>query len=155
MSWMDVNQNLFSALKLEKTTMFVILALIVVVASFNIASTLIMMVMEKTRDIGILKAIGATTISIYFIFTLEGLLIGVIGTLLGAGLGFLLTFTLKTYKFIKLPKEIYYLDALPVKMQYADSVVIIICAIIISLLSTIYPALRAGRLNPVETLRYE
>ncbi len=155
MSWMDVNRNLFSALKLEKTTMFVILALIVVVASFNIASTLIMMVMEKTRDIGILKAIGATTRSIYFIFTLEGLLIGTIGTLLGTGLGFLLTFLLKTYKFIKLPKEIYYLDTLPVKMQYADSVIIIICAIIISLLSTIYPALRAGRLNPVETLRYE
>jgi len=121
-TWADLNRNLFSALKLEKLTMFVILTLIVLVACFNIASTLIMMVIEKTKDIGILKSIGATSDMINFIFILEGLLIGAIGTVLGLVAGTGLCALLKRYQFIQLPKEIYYIDHLPVQMQLGDSI---------------------------------
>ena len=152
---MDINRNLFEALKLEKTAMFVIMALIVIVASFNIASTLIMLVMEKTKDIGILKSMGATGRSIRAIFTLEGVFIGLAGTIVGAIGGAFLCRLLSTYQFIKLPKEIYYLDTLPVKMEMVDSVIIISAALIISLLATLYPAHQAARLNPVDALRYE
>ena len=153
--WMSLNKNLFSALKLEKTVMFIIVALIVVVACFNIAGTLIMMVMEKTKDIGILKAIGATNKAIKKIFTLQGLIIGLSGTALGAAAGILLCFLLKTYKFINLPRDIYYIERLPVEMRPIDSVIIIACALTISLLATIYPAQQAAKLDPAETLRYE
>lgn len=154
-SWMDINRNLFSALRLEKTAMFIILALIVLVACFNIVSTLIMVVMEKTKDIGILKSIGATNKSIKKIFSSEGLIIGLSGTALGAGAGFLLCYLLKTYRFIKLPPDIYYIDRLPVRVEWTDSVIIILAAIIISWVATLYPARRAAKLNPVEALRYE
>jgi len=153
--WMSLNRNLFSALRLEKTVMFVIVALIVLVACFNIAGHLIMMVMEKTKDIGILKAIGATNKAIKRIFTLEGLIIGLSGTALGAAGGALLCFLLKTYNFISLPRDIYYIEKLPVQMRWVDSVIIIAGALIISLLAAIYPARQAARLNPAETLRYE
>ncbi|MBU2063472.1 MAG: ABC transporter permease, partial [Candidatus Omnitrophica bacterium] len=154
-TWMDLNHNLFEALKLEKTAMFVILTLIVLVASLNIASTLIMMVMEKTKDIGILKAIGATASAIRAIFMMVGMSIGVIGTILGAAAGMILAYALKTYPFIKLPKDIYYIDTLPIKVDTADIVWIVLAALGISLFSTIYPAYQASRLNPVEALRYE
>lgn len=154
-SWQDMNKNLFSALKLEKTVMFIILALIVVVAALNIASTLIMVVMEKTKDIGILKSIGATNSSIKAIFTLEGFLIGLIGTVLGACAGLWICFCLKKYQFIHLPPDIYYVDRLPVQVELYDSFMIIMSALIISLIATFYPAHQASRLNPVEALRYE
>jgi len=154
-SWSDLNKNLFSALKLEKITMFIILALIVVVACFNIVSTLIMMVMEKTRDIGILKSIGVTNSSIKKIFMLNGFFIGFIGTTLGAGIGFLLCYLLKTYQFIKLPRDIYYLDRLPVNLNITDFVTVVVAAIVISLISTLYPAWQAARMEPAEALRYE
>ena len=154
-SWSDLNKNLFSALKLEKITMFIILALIVVVACFNIASSLIMMVMEKTKDIGILKSIGATNSSIGKIFMLKGFLIGFIGTALGAAGGFGLCHLLDKYEFVKLPKEIYYIDKLPVNLNINDAVTVIMAAILITLVSTIYPAHQAARLEPVEALRYE
>lgn len=154
-SWTDLNKNLFSALKLEKTTMFIILALIVLVACFNIASTLIMMVMEKTKDIGILKSIGATNLSIKKIFIFNGFFIGFLGTVLGAGGGFFLCYLLKTYQFIKLPRDIYYIDRLPVNLEMFDSVAVIVAAILISLASTFYPAIQAARMEPVEALRYE
>ena len=154
-SWSELNKNLFSALKLEKITMFIILALIVVVASFNIASTLIMMVMEKTKDIGILKSIGADNISIRKIFMLDGFLIGFIGTFLGAIGGFILCYLLKTYQFIKLPRDIYYIDRLPVNLELFDYMAVIVSAMLISLLSTFYPAWQASKMEPVEALRYE
>ncbi|MBN3038603.1 MAG: lipoprotein-releasing ABC transporter permease subunit [Candidatus Omnitrophica bacterium] len=153
--WISLNSNLFGALKLEKTAMFVIVALIVVVACFNIAGTLIMMVMEKTKDIGILKAIGANNRAIKKVFTLEGLTIGVLGTVLGAGGGILLCHLLDTYQFIHLPRDIYYIDSLPVEMRIIDSIIIVGSALAISLLATVYPARQAAKLNPAETLRYE
>ena len=154
-TWADLNKNLFSALKLEKMTMFIILALIVLVACFNIVSTLIMMVMEKTKDIGVLKSIGATNLSIKKIFILNGFFIGFLGTSLGAALGFILCHLLKTYEFIKLPKDIYYIDRLPVNVNIQDSVAVIVAAIVISLVSTLYPAHQAAKLEPVDALRYE
>jgi len=154
-TWADLNRNLFSALKLEKLTMFIILALIVVVACFNIASTLIMMVIEKTKDIGILKSIGATNKMVNSIFTLEGLLIGLMGTALGLIVGIGLCGLLKKYQFIQLPKEIYYIDHLPVQMQWSDAIIISASAVLISLFATVYPAWQAARLNAVDALRYE
>lgn len=152
---MDLNRSLFAALKLEKLAMFVILSLIIIVACLNIISTLIMVVMEKTKDIGILKAIGATNRSIMAIFTLEGFLIGTIGTILGVASGLGLSYLLEKYQFIQLPRDIYYIDRFPVDVQFGDTVAIVIAALMISLLSCIYPAWQASRLNPVDALRYE
>ncbi len=154
-TWMDLNKSLFSALKLEKLAMFIILALIVVVACFNIISTLIMVVMDKTKDIGVLKSIGATNYSIMVIFTLEGFFVGAIGTILGAAGGLGLSYLLEKYQFIQLPRDIYYIDRFPVDVQLGDTVVIVCAALIISLISCFYPAWQAGRLNPVDALRYE
>lgn len=154
-TWIDSNRNLLEALKLEKTVMFIILTLIVTVACFNIASTLIMTVLEKTKDIGILKAIGASNLDIMSIFAMQGLVIGALGTSLGSALGILMCWCLKTYKFITLPKDIYYIDRLPVKLEMPDIAVIVISSIIISFVATIYPAYKASRLDPVESLRYE
>lgn len=155
MDWMQMNKNLFSALKLEKFAMFVILILIILVASFNIISTLIMNVIEKSREIAILKAMGATNKGIMTIFMLQGLLIGLFGTIIGVSSGYFLGYILGTYEIIKLPPDIYYLSHLPVKMKLFDFIAVSLSAITISLLATIYPAWQAARLNPVEPLRYE
>ncbi len=153
--WMQMNRNLFSALKLEKFAMFVILILIILVASFNIVSTLIMNVIEKKREIAILKAMGATNKGIMTIFMLQGLFIGLFGTIIGVTGGYLLTYVLNTYQIIKLPADIYYLSHLPVKTKGFDFMVVSLSAIVISFLATIYPAWQAAKLNPVEPLRYE
>ena len=153
--WMQLNRNLFSALKLEKFTMFIILTLIVVVASFNIVSTLIMNVIEKQREIAILKAMGATNKGIMGIFVFQGLIIGVVGTLLGVIGGYIICYLIGTYEIIKLPADVYYLSHLPVKTKPLDFLLVSVSAIIISLVSTIYPAYQAAKLNPVEPLRYE
>lgn len=155
LTWMDLNKNLFSALKLEKTVMFIILTLIVIVAAFNIASTLIMLVMEKTRDIGILKAIGIPNSSIKLIFSYEGMIIGMLGTILGVAGGLGLCYLLKNYQFIKLPADIYYIDCLPVKVEKIDLFLVTFFALLISYIATIHPAKQASRLEPVEALRYE
>ncbi len=155
-TWMELNANFFAALRLEKITMFIMLCLIVLVAAFNIVSTLIVMVVQKTRDIGVLKAMGMSRRRIRRIFTYEGLIIGFLGIGMGISLGWLLCFLLKKYQFIKLPPDIYYIDHLPVSLSFWPDVTwIILAALVITVLSTIYPALRAGRLDPIEALRYE
>jgi len=154
-TWMDANRNLLAALKLEKTVMFIILTLIVLVACFNIASALIMTVLEKTKDIGILKAIGASNLDVMLIFAAEGGLIGFLGTALGTLVGIGLSWCLKTYKFISLPNDIYYIDKLPVKLELQDIALIVMASLFISFVSTLYPSYQASRLDPVEALRYE
>jgi len=162
-NWMQMNKNLFSALKLEKRVMFIILSLIVLVAAFNIISALIMIVMEKSKDIAILKSMGATSRGIMKIFIYQGLIVGVIGTFLGciAGLSVALNlqkvslFVEKIFHFKILPGDVYYLSELPSQVNYGDVIVIIIGTLIVCFLSTIYPSLRASRLDPAEALRYE
>ncbi len=151
--WMEINKSLFSALKLEKTAMFIILTLIILVAAFNIASALIMMVMEKTKDIAVLKTMGATHQSIRTIFILQGMIIGVMGTLIGTISGVIACFFLKKYDFIQLP-DAYPFSTLPVQLEYTDVLVIAASAIIICFLSTLYPSYKASRMDPVEALRY-
>ncbi|BCB96878.1 ABC transporter permease [Dissulfurispira thermophila] len=153
--WMQMNRNLFSALKLEKFAMFIILILIVLVASFNIVSTLMMNVMEKQKEIAILKAMGAKNQGIMMVFMFQGLLIGIVGTVIGVTGGYVLGKIINNYEIIKLPADVYYLSKLPVKMKLIDFIVVSFSAITISFLSTLYPSYYAAKLNPVEPLRYE
>jgi len=162
-NWMEMNRNLFSALKLEKRVMFIILSLIVLVAAFNIISALIMIVMEKNKDIAILKTMGATRGGIMKIFIFQGLVVGAIGTFFGclAGLAvafnleFLSRFVEKLFGFKILPGDVYYLNELPSQVNYGDVGIIILGTMLISFLATIYPSWRASRLDPAEALRYE
>lgn len=162
-SWMDMNRTFLAALRHEKIIMAVILVLIIVVAAFNIASTLIMVVMEKTRDIGILKSIGASTTSIKTIFIIDGLLVGGVGTFLGVTFGYALANSLdsvvnlmgKVAGIELFPNTIYYFDKIPVDTSVFDTCWIAGSAIALSLLASLYPAWQASKLNPVEALRYE
>ncbi|MBM4312166.1 MAG: lipoprotein-releasing ABC transporter permease subunit [Deltaproteobacteria bacterium] len=153
--WKEMHRNLYAALKLEKTAMFIILVLIIVVAAFSIVATLVMMVNEKNREIAILKSMGATAGGIMKIFMIQGLVIGTIGTLLGLSAGCTLAWLQNTYEFIKLAGDVYYIPSLTVKIGVWDTLLVTVCAIGISFLATIYPALQAARLEPVEALRYE
>ena len=162
-SWMEMNKNLFSALKLEKRVMFIILSLIVIVAAFNIITTLIMTVMEKSRDIAILKSMGATARSIMKIFMIEGIVIGGIGIILGCIAGITVALNLEwisrsvenLFGFKILPEGVYYLNEVPSKINYGDVAVIVIAAMLICFLASIYPSWRASKLDPAEALRYE
>ncbi|MBL7131523.1 MAG: ABC transporter permease [Candidatus Omnitrophica bacterium] len=155
-TWMDVNKNLLSALKLEKFVMFLVVALVVLVASFNIASTLIVTVTKKIKDIGILRSIGARGLSIAKIFAFGGLFLGVMGIVLGVGGGLLVCYIIKNiHYFLEIPQDIYYFDRVPVAFNLQDLIWISTSAILICFLSTIYPAWRASKLNAIDALRYE
>lgn len=153
MDWKQINRNLFSALRLEKTVMFIILTLIVLVATFNIAGSLVMMVMEKQKDIAILKTMGATSVDISRIFIIKGLAIGLLGTLLGTVSGLVLCLLLERYAFVQLPADVYYITSLPVHLKAMDVLSIACCALLICFLATLYPARQAAAINPVEAIR--
>lgn len=151
--WQKMSRNLFAALKLEKLGLFIVLTLIVLVAAFNIISTLIMMVMEKAEDIAVLKALGAKDNQILRIFMLNGSIIGFLGTFIGVLGGIGLCSLLKKYKFIEIPADVYFTDKIPVLLNPADVVIIALSAIIICFLATIYPSRQAARVKPSEILR--
>ena len=153
--WQQQNQSLFQALKLEKLGMSVILGLIVIVAAFNIVSTLTMVVADKTREIGILKAMGMTARSIRRIFFYQGVVIGVVGTSLGLALGLVGAVLLERYKLIELDPSVYFIDHLPVDTQLFDVALIVVSSLAIAALATLYPARQAARLYPVEAIRHE
>ena len=153
--WMDMHKNLYAALKLEKMAMFIILVLIILVASFNIVGTLIMVVRDKHKDIAILKSMGAQSMSIMKIFILEGLIIGFTGTALGILGGFILAAVQNTYHIVGLPPDVYYISHLIIKITPRDLILVTVSAISISLMATLYPSWQAAQLAPVETLRYE
>lgn len=153
--WREMNQTLFSAITLEKTVYFIVLLLIVLVAAFNIVATLVMVVMEKRRDIAILKSMGATRWGIAGIFIYKGLVIGLAGTLAGSALGVTLCALLRRYEFVTLPKDVFYVSTLPVRIYPAYFALVVAVSLIICLLATLYPARQASRLVPVEAIRYE
>jgi lipoprotein-releasing system permease protein len=153
--WKTMNAALFSALKLEKLAMELILLLIVLVACFNIVSTLVMVVTDKTREIGILKSMGLGSRRVLRIFMIQGLVIGLVGSLIGGGGGLLLNFLIDRYELIKIPGDIYFVNHLPVRSDPLDVVTILVATVLISFVATIYPALQAARLTPVEAIRHE
>jgi len=154
-TWMEMNKSLFSALKLEKTAMAIILIMIVLVGSFSIITTLIMLVMEKKKDIAVLMSLGAKPKNIKKIFVWQGTVIGCIGTFLGYLVGLSLSFVLEKYKFIKLPKDIYYLSHIPMQLNSLELCLIGLGALTLCFLATLYPARQASLLQPAEVLRYE
>lgn len=153
--WISLNGNLFSILKLEKMMWYVVLALIVLVASFNIVGTLVLLIIEKTRSIGILRSMGAGASSVTMIFLINGLLIGLAGTIIGCAGGFTLSTILDRYEIIHIPADVYMLTSLPVQMQWGDFVIVSIIALLITMAASIYPSLRASKITPVEAVRYD
>ena len=153
--WSTVNQSLFSALWLEKMAISLTIGLIVMVAALNIVASLILLVMEKHRDIAILKTMGASARSVTFVFMLQGLLIGIVGTGIGAAAGYAASFVLDRYKLIRVPVDVYQVSHVPFTVLPLDFVLVVFAAIVICFVATIYPSRQAARLDPAQALRYE
>lgn len=154
-SWIERNQILFKWMKLEKWAAFIVLSLIILVAAFNIVSSLIMLVMDKTREVGILKSMGATNKSIERIFVYQGAFVGICGTLSGSLIGTVLCYLQDRYQFISLPPDIYFISALPMDFQVSDAIAITVVTLFLCWLSSFYPAKKAAELDPVEAIRSE
>ncbi len=154
-TYFDLNRNLFAWMRIEKWAAFIILCLIIMVAAFNIVSTMIMITMEKTREIGILRSMGATPKSIRNIFTYQGLIVGFFGTLCGNIIGYALCWAQYKYRFFSLPMDVYIIDWLPILMKWTDAIFISVAAILITYGASVYPAVRASKLDPVQSIRYE
>ena len=153
--WSRLWPNLFSALRLEKTVYFLVLLLMVLIGAFNIISTLIMVVMEKRKDIAILQSMGATRDSIRKIFLIKGCIIGVVGTFLGVFLGYLICLLIEKYQFIELPKDVFLISTVPVRIYFSNFLLVSLASLVVCLLASIYPARQAAKLDPVEIIRYE
>ncbi len=153
--WTDMNQSLYSALWLEKIAMGIGIGLIVMVAALNIVASLVLLVMEKTRDIAILKTMGASARSVMLIFLMQGMIIGVVGTLVGASMGALIANLLDRYRLISIPSDVYQVTYLPFKLLPGDLVTVVAGAVIVCFLATLYPSRQAARLDPAQALRYE
>jgi lipoprotein-releasing system permease protein len=154
-NWMAMHGALFSALRLEKLAMAIILSLIIIVASFNIVSMLTMVVTDKTREIGILKSMGLTDGAVLRIFMLQGLIIGAVGTVIGGALGGAIIWTIDHYQLIRLPGEVYFIDTLPFALNPLDVVLILVVSMAVAFGATIYPARQASRLLPVDAIRHD
>ena len=154
-TWIELNENLFVWMKWEKIGMTILLMLIVMVGALNIISALIMVVMEKRREIGVLKSMGATRGSVMRIFMLEGLFIGLVGTVSGSLLGYPLAFILDRYKLISIPGDVYFIETLPMKINVSDGLIITGSALLLTLLATLYPSWKAASLDPVQAIRNE
>jgi lipoprotein-releasing system permease protein len=154
-NWIRMNRNLFTWMKMEKKVAFLILTLIIVVAAFNIAGTLIMIVMERTKDIGILKSMGATSKGVMRIFMMHGVMVGLVGTAIGVIGGVVLAYFVDRYRLIQLPGDVYFVETIPVQMEVLDVALVAGVALLISFAATLYPSWRASRLAPVEAIRYE
>jgi lipoprotein-releasing system permease protein len=154
-SWVDRNQALFSALQLEKIAMGIIVFLIVVVAAFNIVSTLVMVVSDRTKEIGILRTMGMAEAAILRIFVIQGVWIGVIGTAIGTTLGVVASWAIDRFELIRIPGEVYFVEHLPATLSPLDIALIVVCSVAVSFLATVYPSTQASQLQPVDAIRHE
>ncbi|MBU4487058.1 MAG: FtsX-like permease family protein [Candidatus Delongbacteria bacterium] len=154
-SWKDMHRNLYAWMEIEKMMMGTILSLIIIIAAFNILSSLIMIVMEKKQEIGILMAMGATKNIIMRIFMLQGMIIGIIGTILGLLIGIAVCYIQLKYQIVSLPGDIYFINAMPIQMKYEDIIIIGIVSLILTFLSTIYPSRQASKMTPAQIIRDE
>jgi lipoprotein-releasing system permease protein len=153
--WSDLNQSLFSALALEKLAISITIGLIVMVAALNIVASLVLLVMEKSRDIAILKTMGSSAASIRRIFMLQGLVIGLIGTAAGAVFGWIVIYVADRYKLVSVPLDVYQISHVPFRLEWLDFITVVAAAIVICFVATIYPSRQAARLDPAQALRYQ